>query len=385
MSAEPEKLFIGVVDFFSILLPGAVFTFLLKDDFAPRIFGQGYQEPAGNAGWVVFLVLSYLLGHFIFLVGSWMLDDGAYDPIRSATYYGQIRKLARGEQRPSRLARWLAARLITNPKRADMAVRQAEKLMQHHVGPIGSSAMNAFQWCKATLTLNHHESMAMVERFEADSKFFRSLVVVLFVIIAVALGSGRKLLAVVGAVLMAMAFWRYVDQRLKATNQAYWYVMTAEARADTGLKNLSDDRSHRSSRAGGVVYRVVDKRDKKKKIEYLLVRAKAKPEEWVLPKGHVEKGERQAEAAVREVLEEASVWARVKSRLDTVTFALDGERVSVDFYLMEYVAKEKGGEPGREPRWLPFADALKDASHVETRDLLTRAEQLLKSIDHESA
>jgi hypothetical protein len=31
MSFEPQKFFVGLIDFFSILLPGALLTFLVKD------------------------------------------------------------------------------------------------------------------------------------------------------------------------------------------------------------------------------------------------------------------------------------------------------------------------------------------------------------------
>lgn len=91
----------------------------------------------------------------------------------------------------------------------------------------GKANINAFQWAKARLTLEHPGALAAVQRFEADSKFFRSFVVVL-VITAYGIArivSGRTLCFVSSR---WAAFWRYVDQRYKATEQAYWYLITLE-------------------------------------------------------------------------------------------------------------------------------------------------------------
>ena len=40
MNFEPQKFFIGLVDFFSIFMPGALLTYLLKDWVAMRFLGQ---------------------------------------------------------------------------------------------------------------------------------------------------------------------------------------------------------------------------------------------------------------------------------------------------------------------------------------------------------
>jgi hypothetical protein len=66
------------------------------------------------------------------------------------------------------------------------------------------------------------ENLRSVERFEADSKFFRSFAVVLLVLPFIwrPLGWPWPPLAAVPAVLV-LALWRYMEQRLKATNQAY--------------------------------------------------------------------------------------------------------------------------------------------------------------------
>lgn len=93
MNFEPQKIFIGIIDFFSILLPGALLTYLLKDDVGPRILQERvYLGLSGTQDTIVFLVSSYLLGHFLFLLGS-RLDDLIYDPIRKRSENAPIKGL----------------------------------------------------------------------------------------------------------------------------------------------------------------------------------------------------------------------------------------------------------------------------------------------------
>src|SRR5262249_34680460 len=70
----------------------------------------------------------------------------------------------------------------------------------------------------------------------------------------------------------------------------------------------------------------------------LLVRAKPAPHDWVLPKGHIEKGESPDEAAVREVREEAGVEATVVRYAGLIEFdSPKGEHVRAGYFLMEFV------------------------------------------------
>jgi 8-oxo-dGTP pyrophosphatase MutT (NUDIX family) len=105
------------------------------------------------------------------------------------------------------------------------------------------------------------------------------------------------------------------------------------------------------------------------------VRAKGKPQEWVLPKGHIEPGESMQETAVREVREESGVWARVECPLRDDSFTVKKELVKVRFYLMEAAEVGKPVEKGREPAWLQLEEALQRASHDNVRNALQAAAQ----------
>jgi 8-oxo-dGTP pyrophosphatase MutT (NUDIX family) len=98
-----------------------------------------------------------------------------------------------------------------------------------------------------------------------------------------------------------------------------------------------------------------------------------------LPKGHPENGETPADAAVREVREEAGVEATVREKLGDVRYwyQRDGRRIAktVTFFLLDYVA----GEPDdhdhevEHARWLDLEEAARELSYRGERDMAARA------------
>ncbi len=77
MNFDPQKFFIGLMDFFSILLPGALLTWLLMGEVGPVVLGDRYAKLDGAQAWAAFLFAIHLFGHLIFLLGSWL--DEFYD------------------------------------------------------------------------------------------------------------------------------------------------------------------------------------------------------------------------------------------------------------------------------------------------------------------
>src|SRR5437588_13078212 len=101
--------------------------------------------------------------------------------------------------------------------------------------------------------------------------------------------------------------------------------------------------------AGGVVLR--DGR-------VLLVRAKPAPHDWVLPKGHIEKGESPAETAAREVREEAGVEAEPGAEAGVLEFeSPKSGHVRSLYFVMRYV-RDVPREDDREIRWCAIDEAL---------------------------
>src|SRR3954466_8510014 len=95
----------------------------------------------------------------------------------------------------------------------------------------------------------------------------------------------------------------------------------------TGL--MTNEGAEPPTHAGGVVIE-----GSGTDVRVLLVRGSRAPYPWVLPKGHIERGETPEDAARREVQEEAGVDAEVSRDLGTVSFIVRGNRVVVQYFAM---------------------------------------------------
>jgi len=155
-----------------------------------------------------------------------------------------------------------------------------------------------------------------------------------------------------------------------ATALQILYVRKREDRARQEVKAAFPRLTH----AGGIVYAL-----RKDVVAYLLISPKspgAGDTKLVLPKGHIEPDESAREAALREVLEETGVVARLIGTVGSLQFkpSEDAEWVRSKFYLMELLS-EGSVKSERAPRWLGFTEALA-AIHPESARLLRKAEQL---------
>ena len=98
-----------------------------------------------------------------------------------------------------------------------------------------------------------------------------------------------------------------------------------------------------------------------------------------LPKGHPEDGESAADAALREVREEAGVEARLVEKLGDVRYwyTRDGRRIAkhVSFFLLEYVSGEVADHDREveDARWLALEDAARERTYKGERDMAARA------------
>ncbi len=98
-----------------------------------------------------------------------------------------------------------------------------------------------------------------------------------------------------------------------------------------------------------------------------------------LPKGHPENGESAAEAALREVREEAGVQTRLIEQLGDVRYwyMRRGRRIAkvVSFFLLEYVSGdvEDHDVEVEDARWLALEDAARQLTYEGEREMVERA------------
>lgn len=123
--------------------------------------------------------------------------------------------------------------------------------------------------------------------------------------------------------------------------------------------------------AGGVVVRTDGTAAR-----YLLVSARLTPNEWVLPKGHIEPSEKPEDTAVREVLEEAGVVAVPATRLDTIEFSNWRGPVRAQFFLMRYAGEGEASER-RRLAWMPVDEAVAALGFEDMRRLVRATHELV--------
>jgi 8-oxo-dGTP pyrophosphatase MutT (NUDIX family) len=119
--------------------------------------------------------------------------------------------------------------------------------------------------------------------------------------------------------------------------------------------------------AGGVLWR----RDHAGGIEVVLVH-RPRYDDWSLPKGKLDPGETDEEAALREVQEETSVVARLGPELRTITY-LDrsGKHKRVRYWAMTPVSGEPAGDNEVDrAEWVPVGEAGARLTYEHDRSVL---------------
>jgi hypothetical protein len=204
MEYKPSDIFVGLVDFFAILLPGALLAFLLKVPADRHVFNDITLHKVGPRAesWVVFAFAAYLLGQFTFLVGATFMDS-----IYDRTYLRYMRR--NGD-----------------------ALYEKAKVLAGDDGKIAG----VLKWAGAYVRLSSPNAALEIERFEATSKFFRSLFVVLLVYAGTFAFHSQWPALAATLVLLALSFWRFCNQRWKFTEFSYLYFIELIAYRETSAR-----------------------------------------------------------------------------------------------------------------------------------------------------
>jgi hypothetical protein len=196
---KPGDFLIGVMDFFAILLPGAMATWLVLQ-YVPafalhRALIVGFEERGEPTEWVksgAFLLASYVLGHFVFMIGAKL--DGSYDQWRRRTKLHTL----------------------------DATYKAAKDLQDSLTKNLAGTDWTTLKWSKAYIQVKAQHARAEIDRIEADSKFFRSLVVIAVVFAAhFFLREGAPLAGLIAVMAAVASYSRYVEQRWKMTELTY--------------------------------------------------------------------------------------------------------------------------------------------------------------------
>ena len=146
-----------------------------------------------------------------------------------------------------------------------------------------------------------------------------------------------------------------------------------------GMPESKQRKTRNEHSSGGAV---IASRDGGPSVAMIATRGRTR---WGLPKGAVSQGETSEQAALREVLEETGLEARIVKPLDTIEYYFRAGdtliRKRVDFYLMEYVAGALTPQLSEvdDVEWVELSAAIRRASFDSERKLLEKALQELSS------
>ena len=149
MAYKPGDFFIGIIDFFAVLVPGLILL-MLQGKWAVYIYPL--QDPITNSAYLfTFLVAAYVVGHFVFALGA-LLVNKFHDFVRPD--------------------------LETERKGELIEIN----LLSEHVGKLPSKERNnIYHRAFSIVRLKGGDALAEIERNAANYKLFRSLVIVFFI------------------------------------------------------------------------------------------------------------------------------------------------------------------------------------------------------------
>ncbi|GAB3222711.1 hypothetical protein J0A67_11220 [Algoriphagus aestuariicola] len=191
-----EKFNVGLLDLLSILLPGGFLAGLAWQSGWLEEWSMLQELSESWLSAAAFAASSYVLGHFIHMVASY-LDGLLFEKIKKR--------------------RWPDETLV------NIVI----KIKDEEIGKIDRKYFNAFKWSLAHLMQHQPAMYQAVEKHIAESKFFRSFVIVLLFAGAWAFFQNSWLEGSLCLLFAFLSLIRYASQRQKSIDSAYQYVIAS--------------------------------------------------------------------------------------------------------------------------------------------------------------
>jgi len=222
MKFEPSYFYIGIIDLFAILLPGAIAS-LVFYHFYPEAIDNFLKTGEGISFYstLLFLFSAYLFGHIISQLSSY-LDTYFYDILknmdkkRAQNNIAYNKDIEAGEITGNlkKISSWfLCLSAVKTIRETNSTNHQNRDLI------------NNFQWSEFTLLQTFPAAASKIERYTADSKFFRGLFVILLALVVVFGVQTNWNMALACLALALFSLLRYITKREKATQTAYKFIV----------------------------------------------------------------------------------------------------------------------------------------------------------------
>jgi hypothetical protein len=209
---RPVDFFISALDFFAVFLPGAALVYIVQSWALPYI-PLSLRPSDTPQSWAAFLVLAYVAGHLLHAVAT-LLDEPVYDNWYLPKYQKEHFRVAKLTGKGATLG-------------GDDA---SETLLARAYGYSGAvKGTSLYKWCLSFIKIYNTPAASEIDRYQADSKFFRSFAILAVLSSSVAFEftgwPARLVVFTLALVAGGFSVWRYCDLRWSATKRLYEYYL----------------------------------------------------------------------------------------------------------------------------------------------------------------
>ncbi len=211
-----SNLNLSILELLSVLLPGAMAIEVLDE---LSFVGKAVKEAinlSSDMKTVGFIAAAYFMGYIIYVIGS-KIDD-LFDKLKNEALIGKVFKNCKYEFNS---VKWWAKVLFPSIDNNYNLLNEVLIIKKRDLGYCEPKPINAFQYSYRRLMMSEQPIMYNeVERYEATSKFFRSMIVVWGLSIFVFVYN-TSFFALISLLLLVVSLFVYLNRRQKAINVAY--------------------------------------------------------------------------------------------------------------------------------------------------------------------
>ena len=199
MSLSPKEFGFEIGSFLALFFPGAILLFVIFYNYEDTIIFQEGKEYSRTISWFLIFVTSYFLGHFVNWIGTFL--DWTYDRL-----YKPIKK------RKSSIGK---------------IKRTAQRIKSEILNEYGELAEDdhTFLYARKYITIKNSNLDKILNRIDAESKFFRSLISVFLISFLVFLLNFKIIISLLSVLFLILSFGRYWSLRWKHTRETYNYFV----------------------------------------------------------------------------------------------------------------------------------------------------------------